>query len=225
MSPTSHLILAMTGGLVAGLTLAALPLWRLRRALRTARFQAGHDDTTGLPNRRTFLTALQAALAAGRPFGVILLDLDGFKAVNDTYGHETGNDLLTAVAHRLNAVPTPAVLAARLSGDEFAVLALGGPDEVHTAARAAADAVNAEPAVLDGGGTTVAVHASVGYTTSRLGITARALLREADEAVYRAKTHPSGLRRHHPTAPAAHSVAGTAGQPCAAPRRSRDRRH
>ncbi|WP_327007662.1 GGDEF domain-containing protein [Dactylosporangium sp. NBC_01737] len=223
MSPTSHLILAMTGGLVAGLTLAALPLWRLRRALRTARFQAGHDDTTGLPNRRTFLTALQAALAAGRPFGVILLDLDGFKAVNDTYGHETGNDLLTAVAHRLNAVATPAVLAARLSGDEFAVLALGGPDEVHTAAQAAADAVGAEPVVLDGG-TTVAVHASVGYTTSRLGITARALLREADEAVYRAKTHPSGLRRH-PTTPDAHSVAGTAGQPHAAPRRSRDRRH
>ncbi|MEV6931383.1 GGDEF domain-containing protein [Dactylosporangium sp. NPDC051485] len=224
MSTIPHLILAMTGGLVAGLTLAALPLWRLRRALRTARYQAGHDDTTGLPNRRTFLTALQSAVAAGRPFGVILLDLDGFKAVNDTYGHETGNDLLTAVAHRLNAVPAPAVLAARLSGDEFAVLALGGPDEVHTAAQAAADAVGAEPAVLDGG-TTIAVHASVGYTTSRLGITARTLLREADEAVYRAKTHPSGLRRHQPVAPEAHSVAGTAGQPHAAPRRSRDRRH
>ncbi|MEV6931593.1 GGDEF domain-containing protein [Dactylosporangium sp. NPDC051485] len=223
MSSIPDLTVAATGGLVAGLTLAALPLWRLHRALRTARYQAGHDDTTGLPNRRTLLTAVQHAVAAGRPFGVILLDLDGFKAVNDTHGHETGNDLLTAVAHRLHAVPAPAVLAARLSGDEFAVLAHGGPDEIRAAAHAAADAVGAAPVVLDDG-VTIAVRASVGYTTSRLGITARVLLQEADEAMYQAKTRPSGPHRHQPAAPGAGAVATTGGVPPAASRRCRDRR-
>src|SRR5262249_31059615 len=165
---------ASAGGVLAGLLLAALPVWRLHRALRTARHQAHHDDTTGLPNRRAFLAAVDDTLGADRAFGLVLLDLDRFKEVNDRHGHEAGNDLLTAVGQRLPQLPSPVRLATRLSGDEFALLVHGSPDDTFRAAQLAAAVTTAAPVTLDGGAM-VTVAVSVGFTTSRLGVTARAL--------------------------------------------------
>ena len=198
MSPLLQSVLTAAGGVLAGAAVMAVPLLRLRHLLRVVAYQAGHDDTTGLPNRRTLLTALRRATVEGRPFGLILLDLDGFKTVNDTYGHEAGNDLLTVVGQRLTGLPEPVRIVARLSGDEFAVLVDGGRDEVGVTARLAATAVESAPVALDGGGQ-VAIRVSVGYTTGRLGVAARTLLREADEAMYHAKTHAVGVSRYHPT--------------------------
>ncbi|GAB3852359.1 GGDEF domain-containing protein [Dactylosporangium cerinum] len=214
MSTALESVLTAAGGVLAGIAVVAVPLLRLRHALQLARYQASHDDTTGLPNRRALLTALRRSIVDGRPFGLILLDLDQFKAVNDTYGHEAGNDLLTVVGQRLTGLPTPVRLAARLSGDEFAVLVDGGPDEVRVAAWDAAAVVASEPAVLDGG-VRVTARASVGYTTSRLGDTPRDLLRDADQAVYHAKTHGCGVSRYQPTStPAAAPRCQDTGQRC-----------
>jgi diguanylate cyclase (GGDEF)-like protein len=134
VSPILSSIVTATGGVLAGLALAGGLLYRQRARLTRARYDAAHDDTTGLPNRRALLAHLNRVLADGRPCGLVLLDLDDFKTVNDTLGHETGNDLLTAVGHRLTALPSPVAVAARLSGDEFALLVDGGPHHIAAAA-------------------------------------------------------------------------------------------
>ncbi|GAA3302432.1 GGDEF domain-containing protein [Dactylosporangium vinaceum] len=197
MSTLAALSAAAAAGVLAGLLLAAVPLWRLLRALRTARHQAHHDDTTGLPNRRAFLAAVDDVQRGGQAFGLVLLDLDKFKQVNDVHGHDAGNDLLTAVGHRLAGQPDPVRLAARLSGDEFALLVRGDADATYRAAQLAATVIAATPIALQKG-VTVAVSASVGYTTNRLGVSTRDLLGEADTAMYRAKRGARPVYRYEP---------------------------
>ncbi len=186
MSTFVHGALTATAGVLAGLGLAAGPLWRQHRATAAARFQATHDDVTGLANRRAALALLTRAAREGRAHGLVLLDLDKFKTINDTYGHEAGNDLLAEVGRRLSALPHPVTLAARLSGDEFALVVYGGPARVQAAALAAWHAIRAAPGSL--GQHTVPVRASVGYACARPGASPHDLLRRADEAMYRAKT-------------------------------------
>jgi diguanylate cyclase (GGDEF)-like protein len=191
VSPILSSIVTATGGILAGLSLAAALLWRQQQALTRARYAADHDDTTGLPNRRALLAAADRAARRGTPFGLVLLDLDQFKAINDTFGHEAGNDVLTEIGRRLAALREPVRLAARLSGDEFALLVTGGPDEVAAAARAAWRAVSHHP--VDLGAHAVSVRASVGHTTATLGVGPRALLRQADVAMYQAKQTGAGV--------------------------------
>src|SRR5690606_39801974 len=104
-----------------------------RHRLETSlRHQALHDPLTGLPNRTLFFERLEAALDAGRRVGVCYLDLDDLKAVNDTLGHEVGDQVLQAVAHRLateigedGGGGAGRCLGARMAGDAFVVLAAG----------------------------------------------------------------------------------------------------
>ncbi|QGN49789.1 diguanylate cyclase [Micromonospora sp. WMMC415] len=200
MSPTVHTIAIAVGGILAGLALAGTLLWQQQQAVRVARYQATHDDVTGLPNRRMFLTRLRAALADNAPVGVVLLDLDRFKTVNDTLGHDAGNDLLDHVGRLLAALRTPVEIAARLSGDEFALLVRGDPDEVAAAAHAASRVLTAAPIRVVNGEVTVA--ASVGYThTHDPHASPRQLLAEADAAMYHAKRAGTGVHGHHPLAP------------------------
>ncbi|MFI7335848.1 diguanylate cyclase domain-containing protein [Micromonospora aurantiaca (nom. illeg.)] len=191
MSPILTSIVTAAGGVLAGLGLAAALLWRQQQALTRARYAADHDDTTGLPNRRALLAALTRATRADAPFGLVLLDLDGFKAVNDIFGHEAGNDVLTEVGRRLTALPGPVRLVARLSGDEFALLVDGGPDDVAAAARAAWRAVGRHP--VDLGDHALAVRASVGHVSAALGVGPRTLLHRADTAMYQAKQAGTGV--------------------------------
>jgi diguanylate cyclase (GGDEF)-like protein len=94
----------------------------VRREDARTRRQALTDELTGLPNRRALNLRLDAAIAAGRPTGLVLIDLDGFKEINDALGYHVGDLLLERLGERLAAHTGGPDLLARLGGDEFAVL-------------------------------------------------------------------------------------------------------
>ncbi len=97
--------------------------------------RALHDPLTGLPNRHQFESVLAAKVSSHRPFGLVYLDLDGFKRINDERGHAAGDAVLQCVARRLTAVIREHDLVARIGGDEFVVL-LDGLHSRDTAAEA-----------------------------------------------------------------------------------------
>jgi diguanylate cyclase (GGDEF)-like protein len=106
--------------------------------------RAGHDGLTGLANRDLLLEHLDRAVAGDRPFALILCALDGFKEVNDTYGHHVGDTVLRQVADRLRRFTPEVDLVARLGGDEFGFLSLAGTDPAELAGRVVT-AVSAAP--------------------------------------------------------------------------------
>lgn len=164
--------------------------------------QATHDALTGLPNRVLLQDRLgQALTAAARPgtmVAVLLLDLDRFKEVNDTFGHAYGDGLLSQVAERLSATLRGSDTAARLGGDEFAILAVGLTDDddigqVAGRVQAALD----EPFCVDG--VVLDVEASIGVAVAPShGDTVEDLLRCADVAMYTAKAGKLGVARYDP---------------------------
>jgi diguanylate cyclase (GGDEF)-like protein len=199
-----RLLIGTSVGFGIGLTLVGV-IWRLvlsyqRRLVEDAdasERRSLHDPLTGLPNRRMFhehLTDSVRALAGRRadPVGMMIVDLDGFKAVNDTLGHQAGDQLLQEVGHRLRAGIRDGDLAARLGGDEFAVL-LPGVADLAAAAEVAdrlADLIR-QDFMLDVGAASVS--ASIGLTLGRAGDADDELLRQADAAMYRAKSAGGGV--------------------------------
>ncbi len=177
------LIAVITGTQSSSLDRHLAELNETRRALQ---HQATHDPMTGLPNR-TQLTAY-ADDRTGRPLGVLLLDLNGFKQVNDTYGHAAGDVLLHVVGERLTGALGDAGLAGRLGGDEFLVLL---PDaDTAAVARAVTRIRDAVRQPVDiGDGRVVRVGMSAGVALRPAGGTADldALTAEADAAMYRDK--------------------------------------
>jgi diguanylate cyclase (GGDEF)-like protein len=162
------------------------------------RHQAFHDSLTGLPNRMLFTEHVARSLSLGLRTAVLFLDLDDFKAVNDTQGHSGGDALLAAFADRLRSCVRPADVPARLGGDEFAVLADGtDADEVERVAARLVDALG-EPFVI--GGKEILIHASVGIAFATQSSTADELVRNADVAMYDAKQ--AGKRRFSSYEPA-----------------------
>ncbi len=163
---------------------------RTRLESETLRTLAHTDVLTGLPNRRGLHEHLAAALhivGPQRMLAVYLMDLDGFKPVNDRFGHDVGDALLVAVGKRLQTQLRGQDVVARLGGDEFVVLAGGLPDE--TAAQALGQALLAvfdPPFDLDGQRCEVGV--TIGYALAPLdGHTADELLKRADAAMYAGK--------------------------------------
>jgi diguanylate cyclase (GGDEF)-like protein/PAS domain S-box-containing protein len=153
---------------------------------------AMHDQLTGLPNRVAALDALQAAQDSDRPVGVMFIDLDGFKSVNDEHGHHTGDAVLAEVARRLTAVVRPDDVTARLAGDEFVVICPGLSEE--RGARVLADRIEttlSAPMLI--GEATVRIGASIGIAMSAAGDDTSALLSVADAAMYEAKRANKGL--------------------------------
>ncbi|MBW8825406.1 MAG: EAL domain-containing protein [Acidobacteria bacterium] len=151
------------------------------------RQQAHHDELTGLANRRHLHAALEQALVAGQSPSLVLLDLDDFKAVNDTSGHQLGDHLLMAVADRLRRCIRPGDLVARLGGDEFAVLVVHDPGAAvaTTVARRLIDDLSL---ALRVDGQDVRCAGSAGVAGRRDSTVAAAdLLRDADVAMYVAK--------------------------------------
>jgi diguanylate cyclase (GGDEF)-like protein/PAS domain S-box-containing protein len=175
-----------------------------REAEERLEHQAFHDPLTNLPNRHLFLDRLGRALERirrrrGRKAAVLFLDLDGFKVVNDSLGHEVGDLLLTVVSQRLGRCLRPEDTLARFGGDEFVVLIEAVDDPVK--AVQVAERITEElrrPFIVEGRQL---------YVTASIGISlgdARthdpdALLREADTAMYRAKGEGEGFRVFDPT--------------------------
>src|ERR1035441_427593 len=153
--------------------------------------QALHDALTGLPNRTLFADRMNQAIAsaerAGEPRGVLVMDLDGFKQVNDTLGHDRGDSVLREVGKRLTAALREADTVARLGGDEFGIL-LDGASDLEAAAAAAWKIEQAcEPEfVIDD--EVVRVSTSIGIALyPEHGKTTADLLRRGDLAMYDAK--------------------------------------
>jgi diguanylate cyclase (GGDEF)-like protein/PAS domain S-box-containing protein len=153
------------------------------------RHQAEHDPLTGLPNRAVFFEHLERALAEQRPVGVCYLDLDGFKAVNDTLGHDQGDGLLCAISAQLRkALGDDGHIVARMGGDEFVVLVepATGAGELRQVAATALDAVRTPVRLRD---RTVVISASAGIVhCDDVGGSAAELMKAADTTLYWAKS-------------------------------------
>lgn len=179
------------GTLVATAALTAWAAELARSSRERLRHLALHDSLTGMPNRRYYAVHVAEALARrdrdGGEVAVALLDLDDFKLINDTYGHETGDELLGQLALRLTPLAVGADLVARLGGDEFVVvLAQPGPIDVAALASRIASAWLVPFSLQDGD---TWASGSIGVSVAdRHGASATSLLREADAAMYRAKT-------------------------------------
>jgi diguanylate cyclase (GGDEF)-like protein len=175
------LLAALGAGTVALVLAARLATERARHDL-VLTAQATHDPLTGLANRELLKRELTARSGA-----LLLIDLDGFKGVNDALGHGTGDQLLTVVGERIREVAPRGALPARLGGDEFAILLPGAVSRAE--ATAFADrvlAVLAEPVVLDGLDTVIG--GSIGIAITHPGTEGAQLLRDADIALYAAKS-------------------------------------
>jgi diguanylate cyclase (GGDEF)-like protein len=176
--------------LLCGIALVGLAAFRgVRREERVSHFRAMHDTLTGLWNRAGFLEQLGLLLGGPDAANVCMhmLDLDGFKPVNDAWGHAVGDELIRAVADRLvKELPEGAVVA-RLGGDEFAVistqLSLAIPDDIQRAL--------STPYVI--GGRTIEIGGSVGTAFAVGSINSTELMRRADLALYRAKETGRGM--------------------------------
>jgi diguanylate cyclase (GGDEF)-like protein len=176
---------------------------RRRAAESEARTLAYEDPLTGLPNRRQFDAALNAALAAppgaDAVHAVLMLDLNGFKRINDVHGHPVGDEALVQTALRLRRAVRDEDLVARLGGDEFAILArhLSGAEAATGLARRIIESLE-QP--VGAGGALHQLGAGVGIALAPLdGGDAETLLRRADVALYRAKAEGvSALRFFEP---------------------------
>ena len=159
------------------------------------------DGLTGLANRATFIERMRAAFAASRrganPFAVLYLDLDHFKAINDTLGHATGDQLLQEVAERLRSCTREIDTVARLGGDEFAILQMDvdAPEHAGTLATMLQKTI-ARPFVIDGNH--LQVTTSTGICTFDSGSPSPdSILAQADLALYRSKEEGRNRYRFH----------------------------
>jgi diguanylate cyclase (GGDEF)-like protein len=164
---------------------------------RTLSDLAARDALTGLPNRSSFRRQLEDQLLPARGskqgLGVLFIDIDDFKDVNDSLGHAAGDAVLVEVAERLTKCVGPGDLVARLGGDEFVMLVSGWDSGTDCAQEIAERilAVLAKPITIAGG--TVSVAVSIGIALARPDLdNAGRLLAEADLAMYAAKRHGKG---------------------------------
>ena len=176
-------------------------VWRYARTLRALqaseeenRRLAFHDALTGLPNRLQFDEALERIVDAGAAdrCAILCLDLDRFKAVNDTYGHHAGDTVIVAIARRIAACVGANGMAARTGGDEFIILLRQklDRDDVLWLCDSLIDSV-CKPITFEGGSASVGASIGVAWWPDDAR-TAKTLIRNADEALYRAKERGRG---------------------------------
>ncbi len=161
------------------------------RRLERAELLSLTDDLTGLPNRRHLRQALDEALATRtgeeHPVSLLIVDLDGFKTVNDRYGHPLGDRVLVEAGMRLRASTRRTDLAARVGGDEFAVLlpATGSRGAAAVASRLQRCIARRPFGGCEG--VAIRLSASIGSATARSGLPSGVLIQAADDALYRVK--------------------------------------
>lgn len=179
-----YLILPALATLAAG---GARMVLALRAANRTAEALALSlsDDLTGLPNRRAIIAQLEQRLAGCQPTALMIMDLDGFKEINDTLGHAAGDSVLTHIASRTRAALPSDVMLGRLGGDEFAVMCASDDElSLYEVAQAMLDAVRS-PLIVDG--IALSADASIGITVRQDADRCGEMMRRADVAMYDAK--------------------------------------
>ena len=178
-----------THGNVEGLIVVSTDITKLKTTEETLRIAVERDALTGLANRETFVRSLNECVrsSSGAPFAVLMMDFDRFKSVNDSMGHQAGDELLCSIAARLRGAVKPFDVAARLGGDEFAVLVR----DVATAeiAEQMCERLRREcetPHQI--GGQEIRSTVSIGLAHSALGLkTADQMIAAADRALYAAK--------------------------------------
>ncbi|HEX2903236.1 MAG TPA: EAL domain-containing protein [Jatrophihabitans sp.] len=187
---------------VQGLTLTLRDVTARRELEERLSFQAFHDALTGMPNRHLFTDRLEHALierpGASEPLVVLLCDVDGFKAINDSFGHSVGDQVLVEVGRRLQALSLPGDTAARLSADEYAILMYRADLARATALAEQMRRELLHPVAI--GEQSVSIQVSFGLVEARPGeLTAEQALRNADVAMYLAKEAGStGIAAYQP---------------------------
>lgn len=165
----------------------------LRRQAKWNAFLAEHDALTGLPNRALFHHRAKTAVAAGKPTVIAIIDLDRFKEVNDTLGHQNGDDLLVEMAHRLGTETRPGDTVARLGGDEFGIILADAVDPEGALGRLRR-VIELEASIS---GLPLSIEASVGFVVApEDGTEVDELLQRADIAMYVAKAGHAGVVRY-----------------------------
>jgi diguanylate cyclase (GGDEF)-like protein/PAS domain S-box-containing protein len=180
---------------VAGVVLHLRDMFERRAEEEELRHLALHDPLTRLANRTLFGDHVEHALArnrrtATRPHAVLIVDLDGFKTINDSLGHAAGDEVLVELAERLRTRVRPGDTAARLGGDEFGVLLENSSEE--DASVVASRILDAISGPIEVHGKDVVITGSVGIALSEDGQNAEALMRNADVAMYSAKSAGKG---------------------------------
>jgi diguanylate cyclase (GGDEF)-like protein len=182
-------------------TVSAQVGWFLERhqAEKELRHRALHDSLTGMPNRALLLDRLRRSLfvcrETGKPLALFLIDLDGFKEVNDRYGQEAGDEVLREVARRLQEALRDSDTVARLGGDEFAVLLPSTQEAGATVVAGKIVSALHTPFVVEGA--TVEIAGSIGIALyPDHGEESSMLLQAADAAMYVAKRRKSGYAVH-----------------------------
>lgn len=173
------------------------------------RYQALHDVLTGLPNRTALQERLDGQLASDDGFGLLFVDLDGFKAINDTYGHGVGDQVLERIARRLRRAVRDSDAAYRLAGDEFCVVVT--PTDSAGLQRVANRVAAALAGTMEVEGRQIATSASVGISLARAGDDRDQLLARADAAMYAVKSERS---TQPSTAPGTLGASGTSAAAC-----------
>ena len=199
LSPLVVVVAQTSWALLPVLLIPFLLLYHTAQISLTREYEAAHDTLTGLPNRNNLHFALDDALAShrrdGKPFGLLLIDMDDFKRINDTLGHHVGDDLLICFAERLRNSVRPGDQVARLGGDEFAVIV---QDADESAVRSVGERIRAalfDPIQL--AALTLDIEVSIGIALCpEHGADSDTLLRCADVAMYVAKEARAGIETY-----------------------------
>lgn len=177
-------------------------LKKIRSQEMEMQYLAMHDYLTDIPNRRQFEILAENALSRAKRykkcFAIILIDIDHFKNINDTLGHETGDIVLKKLAQRFSFITRKNDFVARLGGDEFAIILdlIKTPDESTEVAKRIIDAMS-EPLILSNGDENN-ISVSIGIATyPSAGATTRELIKNADSALYQAKSSGRNTFRHY----------------------------
>lgn len=191
LSPIFVIVAEKSVLLVPLLMVTTWTVYRMAELAMVRRHEATHDPLTDLPNRRFFDEHLQNAIVSaersGERVGVVLIDLNGFKGINDRLGHDIGDHVLRDVATRMNAVRRPSDMLARIGGDEFAlVLTRLGSVEAATTVADRLWTSFSEPCMVKGFPVSVAASLGIAVLPDHAH-SAETLMRRADEAMYSAK--------------------------------------